>query len=270
MVKKLKREGKSIGFVPTMGYLHIGHLSLIRESKKKADITIASIFVNPTQFAPNEDFNRYPKDLERDKNLLEAEGTDYLFNPDAAEIYPDDYQTYISLNKITQPLEGIVRPGHYKGVSTIVSILLNCVQPDFAFFGQKDAQQAAVIKQMVKDLKYGVEVVVCPISREADGLAMSSRNIFLSEEDRQKALTLHKSLSAGAAAIKAGERSSEKLIDLMSSYFLKEKTVFDYLTIVDANTFEGVAVLTSPGEYYILTAAKIGNTRLIDNELIKI
>lgn len=253
-----------------MGYLHDGHLSLIRQSKKKADITIASIFVNPAQFAPNEDFNRYPRNLERDRSLLEAEGVDYLFNPDASEIYPEDYQTYIILNKITQPLEGVVRPGHYKGVSTIVSILFNCVQPDFAFFGQKDAQQAAVIKQMVKDLKYSIDVVVCPISREADGLAMSSRNIFLSNDDRQKALTLHKSLTAGVEAVKGGELDSSKLIDIMSSYFKAENIAFDYLTIVNANTFEEVDVLTKPGEYYILTAAKIGTTRLIDNELINL
>ena len=256
--------------MPTMGYLHDGHLSLIRASKNKADVTIASIFVNPSQFAPNEDLNRYPRDLERDKQLLELEGTDYLFNPTDKEIYPDDFQTYINVDRITQKLEGAIRPGHFRGVTTIVSILFNCMQPDYSFFGQKDAQQAAVIEQMVIDLKYAIEVIVCPIRREADGLAMSSRNIFLNKQDRQKALTLHKALTVGVKSFQTGERNSSKLISKMSKVFDEENIQFDYLTIVEATTFSDVDKLTSPGEYYFLTAAKIGVTRLIDNELVQV
>lgn len=253
-----------------MGYLHEGHLSLIRTSKRKADVTIVSIFVNPSQFAPNEDLARYPRNLARDKYMLELEGVDYLFNPYEEEIYPKNYQTYVNVNKITQKLEGAIRRGHFQGVTTVVSILFNCVQPDYSFFGQKDAQQAAVINQMVVDLKYDIEVVVCPISREAEGLAMSSRNIFLNACDRQKALTLHRALIAGVEYFEAGERNSSKLINKISKIFYEENINFDYLTIVEAKTFNDVVELTSPGEYYFLTAAHIGATRLIDNELIKI
>ncbi len=252
-----------------MGYLHDGHLSLVHASKKKADVTIASIFVNPTQFGPKEDFSRYPRDLDRDKQLLESKGTDYLFLPEAKEIYPDDFQTYINLNKITQKLEGAVRPGHFEGVATIVSILFNCVQPDYSFFGQKDAQQAAVIKQMVKDLKYSIDVVVCPISREADGLAMSSRNIYLNDVERKKALVLHTALTAGVKAVNNGETNTAHLIELMSRYYFSENISFDYISIVNADTFDDAVELNTPGKYYFLTAAKFGATRLIDNELIK-
>jgi pantoate--beta-alanine ligase len=177
-----------------MGYLHEGHLSLIRESKKTCDVTIVSIFVNPTQFGPSEDFNSYPRNIEKDNKLLEKEEVDYLFLPSAEEIYPKNFQTYVNVEYITKKLEGEFRPTHFRGVSTVVLILLNCVQPDYAYFGQKDAQQLAMIKQMVKDLKLDVKIVGCPIVREKDGLAMSSRNVYLSSVEREDALVLYRSL----------------------------------------------------------------------------
>ena len=171
-----------------MGYLHEGHLSLIRSSKKKCDVTIVSIFVNPTQFGPTEDFANYPREIERDTNLLKQEGVDYLFQPSAEDIYPNNFQTYVSVERATKILEGKFRPTHFRGVTTIVLILFNCVKPDFAFFGQKDAQQLVVIKQMVKDLKLDLEVISCPIIRESDGLAMSSRNVYLSDSERNNSI----------------------------------------------------------------------------------
>lgn len=195
IAKKLKKEGKSIGFVPTMGYLHEGHLSLVRLSKQQNDITIMSIFVNPIQFGPNEDYDRYPRDFERDKSLAEKEGVDYIFYPSVEEMYPEDFKTVVSVKKITEIMCGKSRPGHFDGVATVVLKLFNIVNPDRAYFGQKDAQQLAVIKQMVKDLNLDVEIVPCPIVREQDGLAMSSRNVYLSEEERKSATVLYRALN---------------------------------------------------------------------------
>jgi len=205
----------SIGFVPTMGFLHEGHLSLIRESKKKCDVTFVSIFVNPTQFAPSEDLSQYPCNLQKDKNLLEEVDVDYLFSPDEKEIYSRNFQTYVNVEHLTRHLEGEKRPTHFRGVTTVVTILLNCVMPDFAFFGQKDVQQATVIIQMVKDLKQPTEIVICPIVREKDGLAMSSRNSYLSKSERQDALILNKTLKLGDEKIKSGELRTNVILTQM-------------------------------------------------------
>ena len=267
----LKSAGKTIGFVPTMGFLHEGHLSLVKNSKELCDITIVSIFVNPTQFSPSEDLALYPRDIERDNKLLQEQKVDYLFYPEANEIYPENFQTFVSVNHITKKFEGEFRPTHFKGVTTVVNILLNCVMPDYAFFGQKDAQQAAVIKQMVSDLKIPVNIVVCPIKREADGLAMSSRNVYLSEDERKDALVLYKALQKAKQVINEGERRVPLITTEMASIIEKVKSSNpDYIKIVEAKSFEAVENLLSGNEYYILIACKIGNTRLIDNELIKL
>lgn len=267
--KKLKREGKQIGFVPTMGYLHEGHLSLVRESKKNNDVTIVSIFVNPTQFAPSEDLTTYPRDLERDKRLLSELETDYLFFPDSEYFYPDDFQTYVNVNEITKILEGECRPTHFRGVTTVVAMLFNCVNPDNAYFGQKDAQQAAVIKQMVKDLKFDIKVIVCPIVREEDGLAMSSRNVYLNEKERQDALVLSRSLKLAEELINKGEKEAGKILNEMKKLIGSVDTSrLDYVSIVNAESFEITDKIESDKSYYILIACKIGKTRLIDNRLV--
>ena len=267
----LRAEGKTIGFVPTMGYLHEGHLSLIKKSKQKTDITVVSIFVNPTQFAPNEDLKKYPRDLERDKKLLREYGVDYLFLPGENDIYPENFQSFIEVKNISRILEGEFRPTHFKGVTTIVSILFNSVNPDYAFFGQKDAQQAAIIIQMVKDLKFNIKIIVCPIIREHGGLAMSSRNIYLSNEERSDALILNKSLRTAEKIIKEGEKSSAKIINASVKMVNSvSSSQLDYLRIVESDTFTEVKKLINGKSYYILIACKIGKTRLIDNVLIKI
>ena len=252
-----------------MGFLHEGHLSLIRQSKKKCDITIVSIFVNPTQFSPSEDFNNYPRDVERDNKLLETEGVDYLFIPSIEEIYSKNFQTYVSVEHVTKKLEGEIRPMHFRGVTTVVMILLNCVRPDFTFFGQKDAQQLAVIKQMVKDLFLDVEIISCPIVREPDGLAMSSRNVYLSTSERKEALVLHHSLELAKKIISAGERRVNFILSDMNELFSRIPSAhLDYIRIVEADTFEIVDELIEGNEYYVLVASKIGKTRLIDNMII--
>ncbi|MGA7838603.1 MAG: pantoate--beta-alanine ligase [Ignavibacteriaceae bacterium] len=269
-ISRLKRKGKTIGFVPTMGYLHEGHLSLVRKARSKADITIASIFINPTQFAPTEDLANYPRNIKRDKAKLVKEGVDILFFPDTKEIYADGFQTFVEVNEITAKLEGESRPTHFKGVTTIVSILFNCVKPDFAFFGQKDAQQAEVIKRMVEDLKFNTKIVVSPIVREKDGLAMSSRNVYLSDQERKDALVLSKSLKGAKEKIRGGEKSTAKILSWMKKLINSvESSDLDYVSIVEANSFRQEEKLIKGKKYYILVACKIGKTRLIDNLLIK-
>jgi pantoate--beta-alanine ligase len=267
----LKSAGKTIGFIPTMGFLHEGHLSLIKRSKELCDVTIVSIFVNPTQFSPSEDLTLYPHDNEKDNKLLLEQKVDYLFYPDAKEIYPENFQTFVAVNQITKKLEGEFRPTHFKGVTTVVNILFNCVMPDHAFFGQKDAQQAAVIKQMVNDLKTLVNIIVCPIIRETDGLAMSSRNVYLSEDERKDALALYNALQKAEKIIGEGERRVSLIILEMTTIITNVKSSkLDYIKIVESKSFEAAEELKSSNEYYILIACKIGNTRLIDNELIKV
>ncbi len=258
------KNRKSIGFVPTMGYLHEGHLSLVRQARTENQIVITSVFVNPTQFVPGEDYERYPRDEERDRKLLEQEGVDVLFIPTSNIIYPEHFSTYIQPPKQSEGWCGASRPGHFRGVCTIVGILFNLVQPTRAYFGQKDAQQAAVIKQMTNDLRFPVEIIVCPIIREEDGLAMSSRNVYLSPKERKNALVLYESLKQGLARFQSGEQNAETIINEGKQRIASTNGVqLDYLSIVDQNTFESVNSV-SPNNLYI-GAIKIGKTRLIDN-----
>lgn len=268
----LKKEGKKIGFVPTMGYLHQGHISLVKESKKKTDITIVSIFVNPTQFAPNEDLNKYPRDMERDNGLLSSEGVDIVFFPSTADMYPPEFQTYVNVEKVTMEFEGAIRPTHFRGVSTVVAKLFNIVLPDYAFFGQKDAQQSVVIKRMVKDLCFPVKIKICPIIREEDGLAMSSRNIYLAGEERTDALVLSKSLTLAESLIyHKGERSCKTIVDAMTELYKNvESAELQYIKIVNEISFKEVENLDAGSKYFVLIACKIGNTRLIDNSHISL
>lgn len=267
----LKAEGKTIGLVPTMGFLHAGHLSLVEKSKKKSDVTVVSIFINPTQFAINEDLNKYPRDIERDKKFLRKLNVDYVFIPEASEIYQENYQTYVEVEKITKILEGEFRPTHFKGVTSIVSILFNSVMPNYAFFGQKDAQQAAVIKQMVKDLKYNVSIFISPIVREADGLAMSSRNVYLSAAERHDALVLSRSLKLAENLVLSGERNTGIIISKMNDMINSVKnSKLDYIKVVDSDNFTLTDRLIKNKNYYVLIACRIGSTRLIDNTLLKI
>ncbi len=252
-----------------MGFLHNGHISLIKRSKIQTDISVVSIFVNPTQFAPNEDLEHYPRDIKKDINLLQKEGVDILFIPDASEIYSSDFQTFVTVDEITNRLEGEFRPTHFRGVTTVVAILFNCVKPDFAFFGQKDAQQATVIKRMVSDLKFNIKIIVCPIVREKDGLALSSRNLFLNERQRKDALVLSSSLELAKKMINSGIKNSDLVTKKMREIILSvEAANLDYIKIVKSENFVEEKKLEKGEKYFVLIACKIGNTRLIDNILI--
>ena len=268
-LKELRLQRKVISFVPTMGYLHEGHLNLVRYAKQNSDFCVVSIFVNPTQFGPNEDFNRYPRDEQRDLNLLEKENCDFVFIPSAQEMYGEDYQTYVKVRKYSEILEGEFRPTHFEGVTTVVIKLFNIVQPDFAVFGQKDAQQAFIIQKMVDDLNIPIRIDVLPIVRESDGLAMSSRNVYLNEEERKQALCLFNGIKLAEKLFNEGERSAKKLIesvkDFISQYPLAK---IDYVEIVDKKNFNKVEALKDGSEYYLLLAVRIGNTRLIDNTIL--
>lgn len=268
-LKEERKKGKSIGFVPTMGYLHEGHLSLVRESVKENDVTVVSIFVNPIQFGPGEDFNRYPRDIERDKKLLEKEGVDYLFFPSNEEMYPAGYKTFVEVNELGKKLCGKSRPGHFKGVTTVVLKLFNIVQPDRAYFGQKDAQQAIIIKKMVQDLNMDVEIVVMPIVREEDGLAMSSRNVYLDEDERKNATVLYRSLKEAEKLIKGGEKDAEKIKNRMREIVMSyPKAVIDYIEIVDTEELNPVNPIK--GKVLIALAVYIGKARLIDNIIVEV
>ncbi len=268
---QMKREGKKIGFVPTMGYLHDGHLSLVKIAKEKSDVVVVSIFVNPTQFGPTEDFNKYPRDEARDLELLKSLNVDAVFMPDSNEIYQSNYQTYVEVEEITKKQEGEFRPTHFRGVTTVVSILFNCVLPDVAVFGGKDAQQAAVIKRMVNDLKFPVKIILAPIIREPDGLAMSSRNVYLSEQEREDALILYRALKYGEKLIEGKEMNPQVIIDNMRIMISGiESANLDYIRIVNAYYFTEPDFIEGSNEYYILIACRIGKTRLIDNILIQV
>ena len=269
--KELKKQGKKIGFVPTMGYLHQGHLSLVEIAKKNADIVVISIFVNPTQFGPNEDFQKYPRDFNRDCELLKPYDVDYIFYPSIDDIYQKNFSTYVEETEISKVLEGKYRPTHFKGVTTIVNILFNIVKPDIAVFGQKDAQQLAIISKMVKDLMMDIEIIPAPIVRENDGLAMSSRNLYLSLEERKDALVLFKALSYAKDLIFKGERNCDvirnKGMEILTSVSTSNP---DYFEIVEAESFKFIEKLENGKKYYLLTACRIGSTRLIDNFLINL
>jgi pantoate--beta-alanine ligase len=265
----LKREGKIIGLVPTMGYLHEGHLSLVRIARKRSDVLVVSVFVNPTQFGPKEDFRRYPRDFKRDKSLLEQEGCDFVFAPRMKEMYPDGYLTYVSTDKIIQGLEGAMRPGHFRGVTTVVAKLFNIVQPDMAAFGQKDAQQAVVLKKMVEDLNFGTKMIIAPTVRERDGLALSSRNLYLSEEERKQAKVLYQALRAAKEMIREGERNASKIVSKMRTLIGRQSLAkIEYIAITDADSLELLNELK--GEILISLAVRFGKTRLIDNVELRV
>src|SRR4030066_2114060 len=264
----LKRKGKIIGFVPTMGYLHEGHLSLIRLAKKKSDIVVVSIFVNPMQFGPKEDFKRYPRDLKRDTKLARKAGCDVLFIPSQKQIYPDRFSAHVNVEKLSDTLEGKFRSGHFKGVTTVVAKLFSIVQPDLAFFGQKDAQQVVVIQKMVEDLNFNLKIIVGPTVREASGLALSSRNSYLSEDEKKQATVLFESLNKAKQLIDKGERVVSKIIHEMEKLILsRPKTIIDYIAITDSQTLEPLEKLS--GEVLISMAVFVGSTRLMDNLKLK-
>lgn len=265
-VKKWRAEGLSVGLVPTMGYLHEGHKSLIDRAVKENDRVVVSVFVNPMQFGPTEDLASYPRDLNRDAALCEAAGADLIFNPEPENMYSDDFSSFIDMSTLTKGLCGKSRPIHFRGVCTVVGKLFNIVQPDKAYFGQKDAQQLAVIRHMVNDLNFNLEIVGCPIIREADGLAKSSRNTYLSPEERQAALILSKSLERGRELIEAGERNAEVIKQAVTDLIQTEPLArIDYVELVDWNTLEPVERIE--GSVLNAIAVYIGKTRLIDNHI---
>jgi len=269
VVRNLKSQGKIIGFVPTMGYLHEGHLSLVRSSVQKADTSVVSIFVNPTQFGPKEDFKEYPRDIKRDSACLEREGVDYLFFPDTEEMYPYGFKTYVEVQDMQTKLCGRSRPEHFRGVCTVVLKLFNIVNPDLAFFGQKDAQQAIILKNMVRDLYLDVKIEVLPIVREKDGLALSSRNEYLDKRERQTALVLYRSLQKAKKMIMEGERKAAQIIEKMKEPIGKEPLAeIDYVDIVDLDELSSVEAIGQ--EALIALAVCVGKTRLIDNMIVEI
>lgn len=265
IARQISRANRTIGFVPTMGALHEGHLSLMREARAQCDTLVVSIFVNPTQFGPKEDFAKYPRDLESDAALLAQEAVDYIFAPAVTDIYPSGFSTYVTVEGLSDQLEGASRQGHFRGVATVVAILLNIVRPDVAFFGQKDAQQAAVLKRMVQDLAFDTRVVVLPIVRETSGLALSSRNAYLKPDEKRAATVLHRALSAAAEAYTQGERHATSLITIVRAAIEAEPLArIDYVSLNDAETFEPLDSIQNRRGLLSL-AVFIGNTRLIDN-----
>lgn len=269
LAQRIREESKTIGLVPTMGYLHQGHLSLIREARKDCQQVFISIFVNPTQFAPSEDYNSYPRDLQRDKRLARKEGVDIIFAPSPGEMYPPGFHTFVEVEKLSQPLCGGSRPGHFRGVATVVAKLFNIIRPHIAYFGQKDAQQAIIIKRMVGDLNMDIEIKVLPIVRERDGLALSSRNQYLNKAERQAAPILYRSLQEAKRMIQSGERRSSNIIHRMEEMIKGEKLAkIDYLAIVDGETLEERERVE--GKLLIALAVWIGKIRLIDNLVLEV
>ena len=265
-MRRLRQQanGSSVGLVPTMGYLHEGHLSLVRRARQENKFVIASIFVNPIQFGPNEDFERYPRDTQRDLQLLQQENVDVVFMPPASDMYPEGFDTYLDVGRVTEVLEGACRPGHFRGVATAVLKLFNVVQPTRAYFGQKDAQQLVVIRKLVNDLNVPVEVVGCPTVRETGGLAMSSRNVYLSPNERRAALVLFRSLSLSERLFRTGERDANKLRDRIKLLVSREPLAkVDYISIADPETLQELEIMQSPT--LLSLAIRVGDTRLIDN-----
>jgi pantoate--beta-alanine ligase len=269
VARKIRREqDRTIGLVPTMGALHEGHLSLVREARRMCDVVVVSVFVNPTQFGPSEDFEHYPRDLTKDTALLTDYNVDYIFAPTAEEIYPKDFSTYVNVGGLSKVLEGAARPGHFRGVATVVAILLNTVHPDFAFFGQKDAQQAVIIKRMVRDLAFDTEIVVLPTVREDSGLAISSRNLYLTPEEQQSAAVIHRGLARAKETFKKGERHASKLEEIVRTTIESEPRVrVDYVSVADAETLQKLDKLDER-PILIAVAAYVGKTRLIDNTIL--
>jgi len=266
--RKLRREEKTVGFVPTMGALHEGHLALVKEARQRCDIVIVSIFVNPKQFNQNADLERYPRDLTADAAMLVDREVDYVFAPDTSEIYPDGFSTYVDVEGLTVELEGESRPGHFRGVATVVTILFNTIRPDLAFFGQKDAQQVAVIKRLATDLGFETEIVVVPTVREESGLAMSSRNARLSADDREKAVVVIEALREAKLAYKKGERDASDLAQIVEKRVTAEPLArLDYVAVVDRDTLQTIAKV-GDDEVLILAAVYFGDVRLIDNVIL--
>lgn len=267
-VNAWRKEGLTVGLVPTMGYLHEGHQSLIRKSVEQNDRTVVSVFVNPIQFGPNEDLEAYPRDLNRDMQAVEEAGGNLIFNPEPSEMYPSHFTSFIDTTETTELLCGAVRPIHFRGVCTVVGKLFNIVKPDRAYFGQKDAQQLATIRRFVRDLDFDIEIVPCPIIREEDGLAKSSRNTYLNPAERQAALSLSKSLKLGQQAIDAGERNADTIINIIKTNLQTEPLArVDYVEVVDFANIQRVEKIE--GETLVAIAVYIGKTRLIDNFIWK-
>ena len=267
IVSSWRRDGLTVGLGPTMGYRHEGHQSLISKSVSENDRTVVSVFVNPIQFGPNEDLEAYPRDLKRDMEAVEAVGGDLIFNPEPAEMYPSHFTSFIDTTETTELLCGAVRPVHFRGVCTVVGKLFNIVTPDRAYFGQKDAQQLATIRRFVRDLNFGLEIVPCPIVREADGLAKSSRNTYLSPAERKAALILSKSLALGKKAVDEGERDASKVVSIITESLQTEPLArIDYVEVVDFENIQRVETIS--GETLVAIAVYIGKTRLIDNFIV--
>jgi pantoate--beta-alanine ligase len=259
-------DGKKIAFVPTMGYFHEGHLSLMKEAKKMADCSVVSIYVNPTQFGPKEDFSKYPRDLDRDLKMAESVNVDVIFYPPDKEMYPANYQTYVDVEKVTQNLCGMSRQGHFRGVATVCNKLFNIVKPDFAVFGKKDFQQLVTIKRMVDDLNIDIQIVGSPTVRESDGLAMSSRNKYLNKDERKSALTLFKALKLAQKLYSNGEKKSSVIITEVEKLIKRASfTAIDYIKICDTRTLKDADKIKN--QSVIALAVKVGNTRLIDNHV---
>ena len=263
-----RHTGKRLGLVPTMGALHEGHLSLVRAARASCDVVVASIFINPTQFGPNEDLTKYPRSFDRDRELLEREDVDFLFAPSTEEMYPAGAVTWVTVEELSGKLDGRSRPGHFRGVSTIVAKLFHIVDPTVAFFGQKDAAQVAIIRRMVRDLNFRVEIAACPIVREPDGLALSSRNVYLDPAQRRQALVLHRALLHIEQLYEAGEHNATKLLAAAREVFTQEKSVrLDYVEIIDPETLDPVENVSSGA--LAAVAAYVGKTRLIDNTVLR-
>lgn len=269
LARMYRKEGRTIGFVPTMGALHEGHLSLIRTARKHTDVVVVSVFVNPLQFGPKEDFEKYPRDFKHDEELAKTAGADIVFHPSAKEMYPDGFATHVSVKGLTDGLCGSSRPGHFEGVATVVAKLFGIVKPDMAYFGQKDAQQSIVIKKMVEDLNMGIEVKILPTVRHEDGLAMSSRNANLSKAERQSAVILHRSLEKAESLIFAGEKDAKKIISVMTN-MIKDVpgAAIDYVAVVNPADMRNLDSISGPA--MIALAVFIGKTRLIDNITVRI
>lgn len=266
VARKVRRDqGQTIGLVPTMGALHDGHLSLVREARRMCDVVIVSVFVNPAQFAPGEDFDRYPRDLTQDTALLTDYSVDYIFAPSPDEMYPKGFSTYVTVDGLSDQLEGTARPGHFRGVATVVTVLLNLIRPDFAFFGQKDAQQTLVVKRLVRDLALDTEIVILPTVREPSGLALASRNSYLNDEEKNAAAIIYRALTRAESAYAEGERNSAKLAGIVRATIESEpRAKLDYVSVSDADTLERLDKLNDRA-VLIATAARFGPTRLIDN-----
>lgn len=267
--KKARSEGKVIGFVPTMGYLHEGHLALVREAKKMSDVVVVSLFVNPAQFGPSEDFDKYPRDATRDAEMLSNEDIHFLFMPKAEDMYPENFRTTVKVRELSEQMCGVSRPGHFEGVTTIVLKLFHIVEPHFAFFGQKDAQQLVIIRRMVKDLNMDQEIVRVPTVREPDGLAMSSRNSYLSPEERNAATVLYRALEHALARVEEGERKTKPILKEIKEIIQTEPLArLDYVCATDLNDLKDLKTLK--GRCLIAVAAYFGNTRLIDNIIVEV